>query len=140
MKTVFSFIVVMMLSGSLAAQNLSEQKDMYYLKKSQDERTAGYITLACGAASLIPGVVMLSQTKPGWETVNWSKALGGTALTIIGTACITASIVLFIKSDNSRRKAKASMVTLQLNKPVPVYKGLQKAILPYSVGMSFALK
>jgi len=138
MKALFIIIAMTDLSYSCLAQNIQQPDADYYLKKSKDQKTAAYVTLGCGAATLVPGLIMVSQTGPGWETVNWTKALGGSGLIILGTGCLVASLVLFIQSDKNQRKVNS--VTLQLNKAVPVNTGLQKITLPYSIGLSVALR
>ena len=136
MKKLFTVILLNLFLSSTAQKISWERAD--YLGKSKEQRVKGFITLGIGTAALVPGVIMLSQTTPGWETVNWGKALGGSVLAIIGTTCIISSVVLFASSEKNRKRA--DRISFQFNKPVQVYTGLAETSLPYSVGLNIVLR
>lgn len=118
-------------------QSNSDMTD-YYLFKSRKQHKAAVITLSCSAATLIPGVIILSNVKPGWEHVNWNKALGGATLVAVGTGLAISSVVLFISSAKNRNRAERASVLI--NRPVSVNMGRSVTVLPYSVGVVFPLR
>ncbi|MFT3677512.1 MAG: hypothetical protein QM781_16595 [Chitinophagaceae bacterium] len=120
-----------------AGQSNSDVADCYLLKSRKQHRAA-VITLSCSAATLIPGVIVLSNIQPGWEYVNWNKALGGTALVAAGTGLAISSAVLFIASAKNRNRAQKARVFV--NRPVSVSMGRTVTILPYSVGIVFPIR
>jgi hypothetical protein len=134
-----TMIVSLMIVLSLAC--FSQRNVMtgdFYLQKSKNQKTAAYITLGCGAATMIPGLILLNQTEPGWEHVDWNKALGGSALVIAGAGFLTSSIILFAASARNKRKAR--MVSVYINKPVLVNTGAWKKTLPYSIGITIPIR
>lgn len=136
MKKVLFFLVVSLISLSSFSQYSEDMRD-YYLAKSQRQKTAGYITLAGGTAALIPGLIMLNNNDgAGWEA-DWVKGFKASGLILLGTGLLTSSLVLFIAS--SRNERKANRITLNLNKPVPVYNLSGPSVLPYSVGVSIPI-
>jgi hypothetical protein len=138
MKKICCIAFICILQLPLFAQQ-RQLPDSIFLAKSKSQKTAAYITLGVGAATLLPGMVMLMNEKPGWNHVNWERVLGGTALIGIGVSCVTASIVLFAASKRNERNAYERGLTFHLNRPVELV-GLPEKYLPYSVGVSLALK
>lgn len=138
MKKIYCVIFICALQLPLFAQH-QRLPDSIFLAKSKSQKTAAYITLGIGAATLLPGMMMLMNEKPGWNHVNWNRVLGGTALIGVGVSCVTASIVLFAASRRNERKAYEPGLTFHLNRPVELV-GLPEKYLPYSVGVSLALK
>lgn len=105
---------------------------------SRKQQKAAIITASCSVAALLPGVIMLSNVEPGWERVDWGKALGGTALVAVGSGLAITSAVLFIASGNNRRRAERAGIFI--NRPVSVNIGRAVTVLPYSVGVTLAIK
>jgi hypothetical protein len=137
MKKLLLTYTLFILSFCAIAQNTA-MKSEYLLDKSKKQRTAGIITITSGTASLVSGLILLNQTSPGWQNVEWGKALGGTALTITGVGLLTSGIVLFIAAD--RNKRKANLLSVELNKPVLINTGFQRTVLPYSMSVSIAIR
>jgi hypothetical protein len=131
--TIFSLIITFA---------MAEQKPLYsaeeYLAKSKRQRTTAQITLGCGAVSLLSGTILLANTKPGWENVNWSNALTGTGLVLVGVGCTTASLILF--SSSKRNKRKAGKLNVWINKPIEVNTVFVKTYLPHTVGISWYIR
>ncbi|MCY1553197.1 hypothetical protein D9M68_896550 [compost metagenome] len=74
----------------------------------------------------------------GWEHVNWNKALGGSALVIVGTGLAISSAILFMSSGKNRKKAERGRVFI--NRPIPVNMGRAVIVLPYSVGITVPVR
>lgn len=139
MKILLPVLLFLIMKTPVCAQN-EIVPDSFFLQKSKDQKLAGYITLGCGVGTFIPGFVMLANEEPGLSTVNWDRVLGGIALVGIGTACVTASIVLFAASRRNEKKAYKYGTSFFINEPVMINTGLQKKYLPYSVGVRIAIK
>lgn len=131
--TIFSFVIL---------TAMAQQPSLYtaddYLAKSKRQRTTAQITLGCGAVSLLSGTILLANTKPGWENVNWSNALTGTGLVLIGVGCTTASLILF--SSSKRIKRKAEKLNVWINKPIEINTVFVKTYLPHTVGISWSIR
>ena len=138
MKTILCIICIAILQSSMFAQQRS-LPDSFLLKKSRDQKTAAFITLGIGSATLLPGILMLSGQWPGLNNLNWEKVLGGTALVGVGASCVTASIILFMASKRNEKRAYDPGFTMSLNKPVEVM-GLPGKYMPYSVGVNIAIR
>jgi|GEM_PF-2610462 len=125
-------------AGLSAAGQADPDLADYYLLKSRKQQKAAFITLSCSAATLLPGLIMLSDVQPGWERVNWNKALGGSALVIVGTGLAISSAILFISSGKNRKRAERGRVFI--NRPIPVNMGRAAIVLPYSVGITVPVR
>ncbi len=136
-KKIFFIVILVSISLSSISQARGYSRTDY-LEKSRNQKKAAFITLGCSAATLIPGIVLLSQTQPGWERVDWGKALGGAGLTIAGAGFAVSSIILFVSSDRNRKTAERMEVFI--NKPIPVNKGVAVTTLPYSVGVTIPIR
>lgn len=137
MKKSIAVCIIFAVTFFANGQSPSDRSE-FLLHKSKKQRTAGFITLGGGTASVVSGIILVNQTSPGWETVDWGKALGGSALILTGVGLITTGIVLLVASD--RNKQKASRLAIHLNKPVMINTGYQQTVLPYSMSVSFALR
>lgn len=83
----------------------------HYLKKSQNQKTAGWIMLGAGTAMAAIGLVQFSQ-----EFDFSGGGDGAAALSSVGFLAMLGSIPLFIASGRNARKA----ATVSLNtEPVP---------------------
>ena len=133
MKKIANLLFAMLLMYVVSAQPAID-----HLQKSKNQKTAAFITLGVGAATFIPGIIILSSQEVGWNRTNWNNVLSGTGLTIVGVGCLTASTILFIASN--RNKRKADPVISFINKPVEINTGVFVKRLPYSIGMSIALR
>jgi hypothetical protein len=134
-----TLIIVTMITTSLCSIGQDVRSDgRYYLEKSKRQEKGAVVTLALGGATLIPGLLLLNDVKPGWEHVNWNKALGGSGLVIAGTGLVISSIVLFISSNGNKRKA--DRIGVFVNRPIEINKGLALTTLPYSVGFTIPIR
>jgi hypothetical protein len=136
MKNSIILFMLLAISFSIYGQTNNYSSE-YFLQKSKKQKKAAFITLGTGMASTVAGVVLLNQTEPGWQKVDWGKAIGGSALVIVGAGLLTTSIVLFAAENRNRKKA--GTVLLHLNKPIDMVSGFGKKILPYSAGISVSL-
>jgi hypothetical protein len=134
MKTALCIIATLLFFFSSFAQHETDRRDAY-LKRSKDQKLAGYITLGCGTAMLVPGLIILNETEPGLE--NLDRSLAGVALGLAGVACMGASLILFVSANQNQRKA--DRISLQINKPVVINTGLLRKVLPYSVGLAITM-
>ncbi|MEO5563835.1 MAG: hypothetical protein ABIR18_10380 [Chitinophagaceae bacterium] len=134
MKTGLFTVACVLFFLSSFGQYDADRRDAY-LKRSKDQRLAGYITLGCGVATLLPGLLILNQTEPGLE--NLDRSLSGAALALLGAGCMGASLILFVSANQNQRKA--DKITLQLNKPVVINTGLLRRVLPYSIGLAITM-
>jgi hypothetical protein len=136
MKTI---LILMMAVGcmffSFAQQNKIDLRDAY-LQRSYNQKLGALITLGCGTAALIPGVVLFGQAH-GQGLDHLEKGLKGTGLIILGVGCIGASVIQFINSN--RNLKRANRLTLDINKPVVIDMGLDTRTLPYSVGVNIPI-
>jgi hypothetical protein len=136
MKTILIFIVaICCMFSSFAQQSKMDLRDAY-LQRSKNQKLGAYITLGCGTAALLPGVVLFAQAEgKGLEELD--KGLKGTGLIIVGVGCIGASVIQFINSN--RNLKRANRLTLEINKPVVIDMGLDTRTLPYSVGVNIPI-
>ncbi|HEX2628315.1 MAG TPA: hypothetical protein VHM26_04870 [Chitinophagaceae bacterium] len=138
MKTILCILLAVGFKFSVVGQ----QRILYdsiFLQKSHNQKTAAYITLGTGTVSLVAGVVVLSNEKPGLDRVNWKNVLGGSALIAAGVVCITTSVVLFSASRRNERNAYDPDITLNMNKPIEIA-GLRNQFFPYSAGVSIRIR
>lgn len=131
-------LLVILVAGLSATGQADTDLADYYLLKSRKQRKAAIITLSCSGATLLPGLILLSDVQPGWEHVNWNKALGGSALVIVGTGLAISSAILFMSSGKNRKKAERGRVFI--NRPIPVNMGRAVIVLPYSVGITVPVR
>ena len=128
----FLIILGMISVLTLWGQEKAESKD-YYLTKSKNQKTAGYILAGGGAALIISGLIVGNSDNntdpneldfgPNFDVGLW--LVGG------GLASGAASIPFFISSGNNARKAATIGVSHQKIK-MPQWNGqvtfLQPAI------------
>lgn len=138
MKTILCILLAVGFKFSVFGQQRLVY-DSIFLQKSHNQKTAAYITLGTGTVSLVAGIVVLSNEKPGLDRVNWKNVLGGSALITVGVACLTTSIVLFNASRRNERKAYDPDITFNMNKPVEIT-GLRNQYFPYSAGVSIRIR
>jgi hypothetical protein len=115
-------------------QDIIDKRDSL-LKRSKIEKSGAFIPLSFGTASLVGGIIVLSRVDGGLEDLD--KALGGTALFIVGVGVTGIGIVQLIRAD--KKMQKANRFNLDINKPVVIYMGLAKKVLPYSVGIGIPI-
>ena len=135
-------MLLILLTGAGISLGAAGQSDPgridHYLPKSRKQQKAAIITASCSVSALLPGIITLSNVEPGWERVDWGKALGGTALVAVGSCLAITSAVLFIASGNNRKRADRTGVFI--SRPVSVNIGRAVTVLPYSVGVTIAIK
>lgn len=116
-------------------QKIIDQRDAYLLR-SQNQKLGAFITLGCGTAALVPSLIMMSNGGTG-EFGDIEKGLQAAGLFLVGVGCIGASAIQFINSN--RNLKRANRLSLQINKPVAIYMGLNNRVLPYSVGVGIPI-
>ena len=124
--TIFLLLSVM----TLSAQGTKETKE-YYLNKSKNQKTAGYILAGGGAALIISGIIVGNGDNnndpneldfgPNFDAGLW--LVGG------GLVSALASIPLFISSGNNARKA-ASIVFGHQKIMIPQFYSQKRIIQP----------
>lgn len=137
MKRLIILFTLIVFTCSCYGQRNKDYSEML-LHRSGNQKTAGFITLGTGTISTVSGFILVNQTRPGWETVDWDKALGGSALIITGGGFLLSSFILFLASDRNKRQANA--IAFSINEPVYINTGLSKVALPYSVGIKVPIR
>jgi hypothetical protein len=142
MKKAFCFAVLFTLMVSCFAQYKEQYREKYkvdiresLLQKSKRQKTAAYITLGGSVVTFVTGILILSSID---DLPDLEMGLVGAGLVFASAGLCGASLALFIKSNRTEKEARR--LTVHLNKPVPVYTGIQKTVLPYSVGVSIAIR
>jgi len=112
-------IASVILSVTVVAQTASHNKE-YYQLKSKNQKTAGYILAAGGAALIISGIIVGNEKEntdpnqldfgPNFQVGTW--LVGG------GIVAGLASIPFFIGSSNNARKA-ASLTLIRQRITIP---------------------
>ena len=113
MRTLFTILALISVM-TVCAQGITETKE-YYLNKSKNQKTAGYILAGGGAALIISGIIVGNDDTnndpneldfgPDFEVGTW--LLGG------GIVSGLASIPFFISSGNNARKAATIAIRQQ---------------------------
>ena len=115
-------------------QDLIDRRDSL-IKRGKIERSGAFIPLSCGSAFLLGGIIAFSKMDGSLDDID--RGLGGTALVTVGVGIIGISIVQFIHAN--RKFERANQIGLEINKPVVINMGLNKWVLPYSVGISIPI-
>ena len=132
MKLLF-IIAALGFQFSLVAQETKED----YLQKSKHQKTAGFITLGVGMATLVPGFYYFSRISGQDFPDNFITFLKGAAFTAGGVVLIITSISLFTRAR--KNEEKANTFSLLLNKPIIINTGVTMKTLPYSVGVALRI-
>jgi len=129
MRTLFTILAVFSVM-TLLAQPKIETKD-YYLTKSKNQKTVGYVLAGGGAALVISGLIVGNGDNnndpneldfgPNFDVGLW--LVGG------GIASALASIPFFISSGNNARKAATIGIGQQKIK-IPQWNGQVTVLQP----------
>ena len=131
MKKIMIYVMLLLLSAtSFSQQNNPSQPFTRedYLKKSKNQKTAGWILLGGGAVmSAIGSVVLLNEVAdiyvnifdPNPPPANNDETLGS-VLFVGGVLAMAGSIPLFIAAGKNRRKAAAS-VSFKMENATNIY-------------------
>lgn len=104
MKRASTFIVLMMVFAQACGQEQTFTKD-YYLKKSENQGTAGKVLLIGGTAMAIAGI-LISDNGESNDDLGYGPTFdAGAFLFIGGVAADLISIPLLISSGRNARKA-----------------------------------
>ncbi|MBL7739289.1 MAG: hypothetical protein JNK14_08710 [Chitinophagaceae bacterium] len=120
MKNILLCIVIM-LAGILASSQQTRPGQQFtkedYLKKSTNQKTAGWILLGGGAALTIGGAIWWGQEFSLFGETTGAEAAAG-IITVTGIAAMAGSIPLFIASGRNKRKAMDMAINLKMEKVV----------------------
>ena len=72
-------------------------------KKSRKQKTWAWVSTSVGASILL--VTLFADALSTAVTLGQGKATGTTAPYLIGAACVTTGVVLFVASGKNRKKA-----------------------------------
>ncbi len=135
MKKIFSLLLLVFSVCSCFSQaTTSQQKQIDFLNKSKNQKTAAWVLLGGGFAVSVVGIGVASNHL--WdELIYGAEDTKGVGATITGFALMAGSVPLFIASGRNRRKAfSISMKNEKVNFP---YKNtpIQRAVPSLSVSM-----
>jgi hypothetical protein len=92
---------------------------IYYLNKSKNQKTAGWVMLGGGVVIGVVGAILFSENFEIFSDKNDASANTGGALFFIGAGSILGSIPFFISSaHNARKAASLSIGTHEILRPV----------------------
>lgn len=116
--TLLSLLLVFTAS-SFGQQPASKQHwlDTEYYKKSKKQKTWAWVSTGVGTSILL--VTLFADALSTAVTLGQGKATGTTAPYVIGTACVTTGVVLFVASGKNRKKAKESSAFIKME-TIPV--------------------
>jgi len=124
--------LLIILAASSFAQDSAQKKDWTdteYYKKSKRQRTWAWVSTGVGFTVLL-ATLMAEATV---EVATWGAGdvSGTTAPYIIGGACVATGVVLFVASTKNKRKAKESVVFINMEKtPVLLQTNLRNRLYP----------
>ena len=94
-------------SFSQTATSSAISKD-YYLKKSKNQKTIGWILLGSGGGLIITGIIVQSSNEK-----NHGGSYAGGEIALVGIVPAVASIPFFISSSKNKRKAASIAISDQ---------------------------
>lgn len=101
MKKICISLLALCLAWQVAAQEQPALKDRdYYLTKSRNQKTTGWILAGAGVAMMLGGVAMAESTN------DWAD-FDGVFVMLAGIPVSLSSIPFFISSGNNKAKAAA---------------------------------
>ena len=129
-KLLLIFVLTMIsLGGYSQTENQDFSKD-YYLQKSKNQRTAGWVLLGAGAGiGIIGAIVSAEALTEDWFFGDSKKSDTGLIIGAVGAASSLASIPFFISaSKNSRKAAQLSLESQRYIIPGKEISGVQRAL------------
>jgi len=109
-KTILLFTSIMMFIANTHAQNQTEKQDLksYYLQKSKNAKTAGWVCLGLGTGMEIAGIAIANNDKDSWVISDEAGylILGGVVVDLV-------SIPFFVSAGNHKKFAARISVNEQ---------------------------
>lgn len=134
MKTIIlALAVVLSFLQSYGQQRQRPVHDRdYYLEKSQNLNTGGWILVTTGAVATTAGILVINNNQTGNDlSADFGGIFGGLALTTVGVVAVLGSIPLFVVGGHLKKKAARFSFN---NQPIPLLRqngfatGLQPAL------------
>jgi hypothetical protein len=114
MKKTFIFLILLLFTIKLLSQNIpnSEYSKNYYLQKSKNQKTAGWILLSAGVVITTVGIIGFDNTyNDNWHGNSSSDTYG--FLVLAGPLISLGSIPLFISSGSNAQKVATLSISNQ---------------------------
>lgn len=108
-----------------------------YLKKSKRQKTWAWVSTGVGASTLL--LTLFADALSTAVTLGQGKATGTTAPYLIGAACVTTGVVLFVASGKNRKKANAVSAFINMEKAQVLQRTLFRNHSFSAVGLKISL-
>lgn len=107
MKTIILSGVILLCFLQSYSQRVSPVHDKdYYLQKSQNLNTSGWILVTTGAIATTAGILVINNNQHSGDfTGGFNGTFGGLALTTVGIVAALGSIPLFVVGGHLKTKA-----------------------------------
>ena len=108
MKTIILLVVFLSLAGETFSQDTTKSNltKEYYLQKSKNQKTTGWVLLASGTTAIVVGVlVMNAGSKEDDFNSGFGDIFGGAIIATVGIVADVVSIPFFISSGKNKRLA-----------------------------------
>ncbi|MEP6261660.1 MAG: hypothetical protein ABJ092_08790 [Gillisia sp.] len=129
-KLLLIFVLTMISLGGYSQPEKQDFSKDYYLQKSKNQRTAGWVLLGAGAGiGIIGAIVSAEALTEDWFFGDSKKSDTGLIIGAVGAASSLASIPFFISaSKNSRKAAQLSLESQRYIIPGKEISGVQPAL------------
>ena len=111
--------------------------DTEYYKKSRKQKTCAWVSTGVGASILL--VTLFADALSTAVTLGQGKATGTTAPYLIGAACVTTGVVLFVASGKNRKKANAVSAFINMEKAQVLQRTLIRNHSFSAIGLKISL-
>ena len=126
-KLLLIFLFSMVSLGGYSQIEKQDYSKDYYLQKSKNQRTVGWVLLGAGAAVGTVGLIVASDAE--WFFDDSDKLGTGLTLFTVGAASTLASIPFFIiAGSNSRKAASFSLQSQNYYNQGQELSGIQPAL------------
>ena len=105
---IFSLVLLLFVVKSFSQTAGSALSKDYYLKKSKNQKTIGWILLGSGGGLIITGIIVQSSNER-----NHGGSSSGGEIALVGIVPTLVSIPFFISSSKNKRKAASIAVSNQ---------------------------
>ena len=102
-KMILAFTIILFTAATIS-QTPAPSKE-YYLQKSKNQKTTGWVLLGGGTAMAVVGIILASSDNPESGDIYGPNFESGSLLLVAGLAADLISIPFFISSANNARKA-----------------------------------
>jgi hypothetical protein len=127
MKKIASFIILLVFTTNLLAQESVKNRN-YYLGKSKRQKTAGIILLTGGSLAVGIGLAIGNGKESSLDDAMTAGIIGG-----MGLFSMVGSIPLFIASAKNKRKANLAFYTGSRFDPLA---GINKRMIMAGISIS----